>query len=42
LGFFEFSIIGVVIVTLGVGLLVLLANVLPDRREEGVEESIPY
>ncbi|MFT5789308.1 MAG: di/tricarboxylate transporter, partial [Shewanella sp.] len=42
LGFFEFSIIGVVIVTLGVGLLVLLANVLPDRREEGVEESLPY
>ncbi|QQX79443.1 SLC13 family permease [Shewanella sp. KX20019] len=42
LGFFEFSIIGVVIVTLGVALLVLLANVLPDRREEGAEESLPY
>ncbi|ACJ30724.1 TrkA-C [Shewanella piezotolerans WP3] len=42
LGFFEFSMIGAVIVTLGVGLLVLLANVLPDRREESAEESLPY
>jgi len=42
LGFFEFSIVGVVIVVLGVGLLTLLANVLPDRREDSTEETLPY
>ncbi|MGS0673827.1 SLC13 family permease [Shewanella sp. 125m-1] len=42
LGFFEFSIIGIVIVILGVGLLVLLANWLPDRREESIDEALPY
>ncbi|WOT05807.1 SLC13 family permease [Shewanella youngdeokensis] len=42
LGFFEFSLVGIVIITLGVGLLVLLANVLPDRREDSDEESLPY
>ncbi|WP_028766110.1 SLC13 family permease [Shewanella fidelis] len=42
LGFFEFSMIGVVIVASGVGLLVLLANWLPDRREESSDETLPY
>ena len=42
LGFFEFSMIGIVIVTAGVGLLVLLANWLPDRRDESLDESLPY
>ncbi|GIU30198.1 SLC13 family permease [Shewanella schlegeliana] len=42
LGFFEFSMIGIVIVISGVGLLVLLANWLPDRREESADETLPY
>lgn len=42
LGFFEFSMIGIVIVTAGVGLLVLLANWLPDRRDESLDETLPY
>lgn len=42
LGFFEFSMIGIVIVTAGVGLLVLLANLLPDRRDESLDETLPY
>ncbi|MCL1146259.1 SLC13 family permease [Shewanella marinintestina] len=42
LGFFEFSLIGIVIVVAGVGLLVLLANWLPDRREDNAEETLPY
>ncbi|MCL1137633.1 SLC13 family permease [Shewanella pneumatophori] len=42
LGFFEFSMIGIVIVSAGVGLLVLLANWLPDRREEAADETLPY
>ncbi|MGS0730560.1 SLC13 family permease, partial [Shewanella sp. 0m-11] len=42
LGFFEFSMIGIVIVISGVGLLVLLANWLPDRREESIDEALPY
>ncbi|MCE9686944.1 SLC13 family permease [Shewanella sp. AS16] len=42
LGFFEFTAVGVVIVVSGIALLVLLANVLPDRREDQDEESLPY
>ncbi|SIR31144.1 Di-and tricarboxylate transporter [Shewanella morhuae] len=42
LGFFEFTPVAVVIVVAGMLLLVLLANILPDRREESDEEALPY
>jgi len=42
LGFFEFTPVAVVIVIAGMLLLVLLANILPDRREESDEEALPY
>ncbi|MGE6434601.1 SLC13 family permease [Shewanella baltica] len=42
LGFFEFTPVAVVIVVAGILLLILLANILPDRREESGEEALPY
>lgn len=42
LGFFEFTPVAVVIVIAGMLLLILLANILPDRREESDEEVLPY
>lgn len=42
LGFFEFTPVAVVIVVAGILLLTLLANILPDRREESGEEALPY
>ena len=42
LGFFEFTPVAVVIVVAGILLLVLLVNILPDRREESDEEALPY
>ncbi|MBU1393038.1 MAG: SLC13 family permease [Gammaproteobacteria bacterium] len=42
LGFFEFTPVAVVIVIAGMLLLILLANILPDRREESDEEALPY
>ncbi|MGL6123522.1 MAG: SLC13 family permease [Shewanella sp.] len=42
LGFFEFTPVAVVIVVAGILLLTLLANILPDRREESGEETLPY
>lgn len=42
LGFFEFTPVAVVIVIAGILLLILLANILPDRREESDEETLPY
>nr|WP_280925578.1 SLC13 family permease [Shewanella septentrionalis] len=42
LGFFEFTPVAVVIVVAGMLLLILLANILPDRREESGEEALPY
>lgn len=42
LGFFEFTPVAVVIVIAGMLLLILLANTLPDRREESGDETLPY
>lgn len=42
LGFFEFTPVAVVILLAGMVLLILLANILPDRREESGEEALPY
>lgn len=42
LGFFEFTPVAVVIVLLGILLLIFLANILPDRREEHEDEALPY
>lgn len=42
LGFFEFTPVAVVIVIAGMLLLILLANTLPDRREESGGETLPY
>ena len=42
LGFFEFTSVGAVIVVLGIGLLVLLSRLMPERDDAGVDESLPY
>ncbi len=42
LGFFEFTPVAILIVLLGIVLLIVLANTLPDRREENAEETLPY
>lgn len=42
LGFFEFTPVAVIILVAGMLLLTLLANILPDRREDSNEETLPY
>jgi di/tricarboxylate transporter len=42
LGFFEFSVVGALVVLGGLVLLTILANFVPDRREESEDESLPY
>lgn len=42
LGFFEFTPVAALIVLLGIALLIMLANTLPDRRDETTEETLPY
>ncbi len=42
LGFFEFTLVGIVLVVSGIVLLMLIANTLPDRRVDTAEESLPY
>ncbi|GGP46152.1 potassium transporter TrkA [Shewanella saliphila] len=42
LGFFEFSQVGALLVVGGLTLLTILANFLPDRREESEHEALPY
>ena len=42
LGFFEFSQVGILVVITGLAVLMLLANTLPDRREENLDEALPY
>ncbi|ASF17213.1 MAG: SLC13 family permease [Shewanella xiamenensis] len=42
LGFFEFTPVAALIVLLGIPLLIMLANTLPDRRDETTEEALPY
>ena len=42
LGFFEFSQVGALVVVGGIILLTILANFLPDRREESEDEALPY
>lgn len=42
LGFFEFSIIGLVIVIAGVSLLVLLAGLMPEKQQTSETPTLPY
>ncbi|MEL4429664.1 SLC13 family permease [Shewanella mangrovisoli] len=42
LGFFEFTPVATLIVLLGIVLLIVLANTLPDRRVDSTEEILPY
>ncbi|MDD8061273.1 SLC13 family permease [Shewanella metallivivens] len=42
LGFFEFTQVGALLVIGGLVLLTILANFLPDRREESEDEALPY
>lgn len=42
LGFFEFTQVGALLVVGGLTLLTILANFLPDRREESEDEALPY
>jgi di/tricarboxylate transporter len=42
LGFFEFSQVGALVVISGLVVLTIMANFLPDRREESEDEALPY
>lgn len=42
LGFFEFTSVGIIVVVSGLLLLIPLAHLLPDRRDESDDEALPY
>jgi di/tricarboxylate transporter len=42
LGFFEFTQVGSLVVISGLVVLTIMANFLPDRREESEDEALPY